>query len=191
MIKEYIDKLAVDNQTELSKLEKQMQGLIDELTYAQEWHENLQKESNALNNIFSPRSIDDNMEENIENAQNKIANINQQIEYTRDKIETHLKKKSEYITLKQEIDFSSKKAETRELLDKSMRVVTERELSEDKVAKNSAVDDELMKQIKSLLNEIYKKSDICLATLNSNKTRCKMELNEIKKMIRQFAEKIS
>lgn len=173
MIKEYIDKLSDDNQSELSNLEKQMRELLDELTYAQEWQETLQKESNSQTNIFSPRSFDEDIEQDLENVQNKIIRINQQIEYTRELIETHLKKKNEYVTLMQEID-----SITDDKIDSNENNQEER---------NDQFDAE---QVKNLLNEIYKKTELCLAFLNSNKNRCKIELNNIKKMIKNFADQV-
>lgn len=171
MIKEYIDKLSDDNQAELSGLEKQMRELLDELTYAQEWQESLQRENNSQTSIFSPRSLDEDIEQNLENVQNKISRIKQQIEYTRELIETHLKKKNEYQTLKIEIDSSIEKANT----------------DNEKLPEQDVFDAE---QVKKLLNDIYKKSEICLACLNSNKNRCKSELNEIKRMIKSFVDQV-
>lgn len=169
MIKEYIDKLSNDNQSELSNLEKQMRELLDELTYAQEWQESLQKENSSQTNIFSPRSFDENIEQDLENVQSKINRIKQRIEYTRELIETHLKKKNEYQTLIQEIDS-----------------IKEDKPEPDEVQSESGLFD--AEEVKDLLNEIYKRTEICLAFLNSNKNRCKGELNEIKKMIKKFAE---
>lgn len=169
MIKEYINKLSDDNQTELGNLEKQMRDLLDELTYAQEWQESLQKENNIQANIFSPRNFDEGVEQKLEEVQNKIARIKQQIEYTRELIETHLKKKNEYLTLIEEVDsIQDEKTDQTEIQEK-------------------VFDDE---QVKNLLNDIYKKTEVCLAFLNSNKNRCKSELSDIKKMIKNFAKQV-
>lgn len=184
MIKEYINKLSDDNQEELSGLEKQMRELLDELTYAQEWQESLQKKSSSQTSIFSPRSLDENIEENLENVQNKISRINQQIEYTRELIETHLKKKSEYTTLMLEIDSSIEKISNNSTIDSDVNT----DISIDREESKQDVFDAA--KVKSLLNDIYKKSEICLAFLNSNKNRCRTELNEIKKMIRNFADQV-
>lgn len=166
MIKEYIDKLSEANQEELENLEEQMRDLLDELTYTQEWQDSLQKENNSQTNIFSPRNFDENMEEKLENAQNKVSRLKQQIEYTRELIETHIKKKNEYQLLMDEVQSSEEMKEEDEAFDIDVN------------------------QVKKLLNEIYRKSEICLAFLNSNKNRCKTELNEIKNMIRKFAEEV-
>jgi ArsR family metal-binding transcriptional regulator len=41
--------------------------------------------------------------------------------------------------------------------------------------------------VDDLLNQIYKKTEISMAIIN-NKNKCRSELNEIKKMIKNFAE---
>lgn len=161
MIKEYIDTLFSENQQELSNLERQMRDLLDELTYAQEWEENLQQKNSAHTNIFSPRVFENNIEENLEDVQSKITRLNQEIESTRVLIEMQMKKKSEYQTLLLEIESAETKDRKKDCFDTD--------------------------QVKKLLNEIFKKTEICLGCLN-NRNRCKSELLEIKKMIRNFAE---
>ena len=104
MIKEYINKLLAENKETLKQLEKQLGDLMNELSSAEQWAESLQRESNAQTNIFSPRNIDVEIGQKIEKASNSISNINQQIEYVRDLIETHLRKQSEYEELMIEID---------------------------------------------------------------------------------------
>jgi hypothetical protein len=222
MVKEYIDQLSEENQEELDRLEKQMRDYLDELTYAQEWHENLQTKNNSQTNIFSPRSFDEDLEQSLENVKNKIARINQQIESTRELIETHMKKKMEYQTLLQEFAASSNNnngyGETASIQETEptdantaseivsietdatsiVDIRSEKNSSEFNRAgaeeniydrktiqpTNNYTDEE----VKTFLNEIYKKCEISMALLG-NKNRCKTELNNMKHMIRDFVEK--
>ena len=93
MIKEYINKLSDENRQDLEKLEKQMKDLLQELSCAEEWSESLQIQNNSQRNIFSPRNVDTEIESKIEKTQLSIQKIRKEIEYVRDLIETHIKKK--------------------------------------------------------------------------------------------------
>lgn len=108
MIKEYINKLSDENRQDLEKLEKQMKDLLQELSCAEEWSESLQIQNNSQRNIFSPRNVDTEIESKIEKTQLSIQKIRKEIEYVRDLIETHIKKKEEYEQLLSEIEDSEK-----------------------------------------------------------------------------------
>ena len=111
MIKEYINKLTDENNECLKNLEKQMKDLMNDLASAEEWSESLQRESHSQTNIFSPRNFDAEIDQKIEKASNAIDKTKQQIEYVRDMIETHMKKKMEYQEMLGEL-LQSEKAET-------------------------------------------------------------------------------
>lgn len=170
MLKEYINKLNQDNDEELVKLEKQMKKAVSELESAQGWLEELQKENNVQINIFSPRNIDDQLEQKMQAAQSKVSEANNQIDYIRELIETHIKKQKEYEILLKEAEEqpvgNSVKKEPEEVKEKDSE------------------------QIIQFLNEIYRKTEISLALLNSDRNRCKSELNEMKRMIKKFANEI-
>ena len=169
MIKEYINKLLAENKETLKQLEKQLGDLLNELTSAEQWAESLQRESNAQTNIFSPRNIDVEIGQKIEKASNSISNINQQIEYVRDLIETHLRKQSEYEELMIEIDnmeYSNNSSDTN---------------------KTKTVSDEYFLNV---LSELYSKVELCLALLNSDKNKCKHELNNMRYSMKKYAEEI-
>ena len=174
MLKEYIDKLNQDNDEELVKLENQMKKAVSELESAQGWLEELQKENNVQINIFSPRNIDDQLEQKMQAAQSKVSEANYQIDYIRELIETHLKKQKEYELL-------LKEAEVQPIADSA-----EKKQEEEKVK----VKEKDSEQIIQFLNEIYRKTEISLALLNSDRNRCKSELNEMKRMIKKFANEI-
>lgn len=108
MIKEYILKLINENSEDLEKLEKQMKDMLGELSCAEEWSETLQIESNSQKNIFSPRNADPEINTKIEKATNSVQKIKKEIEYIRDLIETHLKKREEYAKMLSEIENSEK-----------------------------------------------------------------------------------
>lgn len=111
MIKEYFDKLSMDNEQELEKYENQMESLKVELNEAQQKLKQLQEENNVQINIFSPRNIDEDMEEKLEYAQNDIQRIEQQIADTRSMLEAHKEKKHEYEILEKEIEGTAEKKE--------------------------------------------------------------------------------
>ena len=66
MIKEYITELLNENNEELVHLEEQMSDLFVELDSSKEMLEVLQKEKDADKNIFSPRTMDSQIGEEIE-----------------------------------------------------------------------------------------------------------------------------
>ena len=106
MVKEYIDKLLAENGEKLEKLQMQMKQLLDELNSSQSLLEKLQREKNIDINIFSPRSYDFQADEKIDKARSEVQKCNQNIEYLRELIETHTKKRQEYYDLQMEIERS-------------------------------------------------------------------------------------
>lgn len=170
MIKEYINKLLEENNQDLEKLEKQIKDLLGELSCAEEWSESLQISSNEQKNIFSPRNIDTEIETKMEKASISIQKINKEIEYVKDLIETHLKKKDEYQRMLDELENPTENV----LCDEDKKV--QNKLSEE--------------YVKGFLSDIYSKTELCLAFLNSDKNKCKKELNEIKSKIKKYAEEI-
>lgn len=185
MIKEYINKLLDENNQDLRTLEKQMKDLLGELSCAEEWSETLQVQNHSQINIFSPRNMDTEIGAKIEKSTISIQKIKKEIEYVRDLIETHLKKKDEYEKMLSEIDNSEesvKYIEGNDDLDAKMRCVDN--------IKDSLEKSMSKEYILGILSELYSKSEICLAFLNSDKNRCKKELNEIKFKIKKYAEEI-
>lgn len=186
MIKEYVEELLLQNNEELEKLEKQMKDLLSELDAAKEWMETLQAEENVDKNIFSPRSVNNDLKNKIESAQNSINRIKQDIEYVRSFIETHLKKKQEYEKMINELEnFNNSNSDhihptqitDESALDKEVSANLSQSENKDSVQVN-----------KTVLFDLCKKVDICLAFLNSNKNSCRSELKEIKNMIKNIME---
>ena len=169
MVKEYIDQLQSENSKKLSELEDQMKMQMDELENKRRQLEMLQLEKNLDVNIFSPRTYDANAKEKISGLQTEMEQIKQEIEYTRELMETYAKKKSEYEDLLKETDIIIR--------------------SED--GENSKKEDVYeVSELKQFLSEIYSKTELCLALLNSDKNKCKSELRHIKEMVKTFAGKI-
>lgn len=263
MIKEYIDKLSQENEQELEKYNNQMQKLIEELEDAKQYLEDLQKQSNVQINIFSPRNIDDTMEEKLETARKHVLKIEEEIEQTKGLIEALVEKKKEYEVLEKEIqepsvqkndmasviknaieknlfarehserttekDIIYKEGIEKERVQKDSREmngeetgkgteqgrekeneketekenvketekesekeigIPEKNVVEEKNITQEAVKKELLDKINIFMNRVYRKNEMCLALLNSDKNKCKSELLSIKKEIKQFASEI-
>lgn len=169
MIKEYIETQAKNNLDELSVLQEKLKKLKNELSCTQDLQLTYQESNKEDNTIFSPRSYDERQETDKENTNNKIVELNRQIEEVKSQIEACEEKNVEYEKMLLEF----------RLMEKSKK---------QDISINSSMDGE---KIKVLLNNIYKKSEVCLAFLNSNKNKCKTELLEIKQMIKKFAEEIN
>lgn len=171
MIKEYIDKLILENNQSLEKLEREMQELIHDLECNRKWMEKLQREKNLDTNIFSPRSIDTEIKEKLDKAQIAVNKLNQNIEHTRVLMEEHIKKKLEYEKLLAEADRIEEQDEIK------------RPDSDEKT-------DDLNSSITKILSELYMKTEICLATINSDRNKCRNELKNMKRMIKDYAKEI-
>ena len=102
MIKEYIEKHLHENKKELEKQNDQLQKLMKEQENAKLYLENLQKQKNVQINIFSPRNIDDTLEEKIEKGRENVQIIENEIEQARKSIEELEEKKKEYEALEKE-----------------------------------------------------------------------------------------
>lgn len=166
MLKEYLEELKSSNQTEMKKLEKKLNQLVQDLECGQEWVEKLQKDQNMDASIFSPRSQNQEKQKNLETARKNVEEIKQKIEYTREKIEELVKKQNEYDNLLMEaennnqIPAKEQEADTAEI------------------------------PLSSFLAALHKKTDICLALLNGDKNKCRNELRAMKRQIKEYAEQI-
>ena len=173
MIKEYINELLNDNNEKLHKLEQQMKGLMDDLESATGWLDTLNAERNVDKNIFSPRSMNTDLKDKTEEAKNNINKIKQDIEYVRSFMETHIRKKEEYEKLLVELDEMSQVAK------------------DNSGEENTCVESNSIKPItKDFLSDLYRKTELCLALLYSDRNKCKSELKNMKTMIRDMANKL-
>ena len=93
MVKEYIERLMLEEQDEIEKLQMQMKQELNNLQASQEWLENLQREKNVEFNIFSPRQFDFDVDEKIEKARAVVREYDQNVEFIRKQIESHMKRK--------------------------------------------------------------------------------------------------
>lgn len=261
MIKDYLSELLLENDETLEEYEKQMKDLLSDLDGAKSWLETLQIEKNADTNIFSPRAMDPDIQNKIESARANIRKINQDIEYVRGFIETHVKKREEYQKLLDELnqiestssDDSKTQAsagipadisdvenadlpigetdyaegtdspiqnadDTKNTMSQlpdadSVKEPESQMQSEDNVSEmnsqvqttesapqssdtdeNSAeisdimLDENSVIVSKEFLSQIYKKAEISLALLNSDRRRCKKELRALMDMIKDAAK---
>lgn len=102
MVKEYIERLMLEEQDEIEKLQIQMKKALNELESSQEWLENLQREKRVDLNIFSPRKFDSEADEKIEKARAAVRECDQNVEYIKNQIESCTKRNHEYLKLQEE-----------------------------------------------------------------------------------------
>lgn len=102
MVKDYIERLILEEEEEIEKLQTQMKKSLAELQSSQEWLENLQREKNIDYNIFSPRKFDAEADEKIEKARTAVREHDQNVEYIRRQIESHVKRNQEYLKMQEE-----------------------------------------------------------------------------------------
>ena len=102
MVKDYIERLILEEEDEIEKLQLQMKKSLAELQSSQEWLENLQREKNIDYNIFSPRKFDAEADEKIEKARAAVREHDQNVEYIRRQIESHVKRNQEYLKMQEE-----------------------------------------------------------------------------------------
>lgn len=172
-----------ENQEELQKLEVEMKNLLEELECNQEYVLHLRKEKDIDRNIFSPRSYDADSDRKIEQAENKVEQIKNEVEYIRERIETFLKKKKEYEKILGEIKAES---ETGASL-KQLPLINEKDPY---IATSTKIKESDKQEVLKNLKELYKKTEIALALLNSDRNKCKNELKGIMKLIKETASKI-
>ena len=163
MIREYINELLLENDEKLKKLEQQLKNSMDDLDCTQKWLKELQSEANADKNIFSPRAMDANLEDKTKEVQNNIDKLNQDIEYVKSFMETHLIKRQEYVKLLEELD--------------EMIGGDKQKIQNDNITENRHV-----------LKDLYDKTDLCLSLLYDDRIRCKNELKNMRSMIRNMLD---
>lgn len=176
MIREYINELVLENKEKLKKLEQQLKELMLDLDCSQKWLENLQSETDLDTNIFSPRVMDPDLKNKTENVKDNINKTNQDIEYVKAFIETHLAKKQEYERMLAELDEISENISGNQ--DREESIKEKNEMSTQKKAE----------QMVGFLADLYKKTDLCLSLLYDDRTKCKNELKAMKSAIRNMAE---
>lgn len=213
MINQYIENLLLETNEDIERFQYQLAGLMEELNYSQEKREKLQRERNKDSNIFSPRSMTSAMDEKLDKAKEEVKNINQQVEYIREKIENSTKKKLEYETLLAELEKKDEKSNisneekgqaantdsdaATELInsmnsyfDQYKNNMVQNEKDNDSEVNISIKETEDVTEIKEFLQKIYKSTEICLALINGDKNRCRNELKKMKNEIKRFSEGI-
>lgn len=196
MIKEYINELINENNDELLRYERQMSTLFEDLESSKKFLEVLQKEKDADKNIFSPRTIDMNIRNKIDEVKRNIDKTQQDIEYTRSFIETHSKKKDEYEKLllelnKLDLDQTSVPQQTD----------TENQADQAETEKPEVTKEEQLELLKKeeyessrvsaeFLSDLYRSTELCLALLNGDRNKCRKELINLKTLIKKEASRL-
>ena len=176
MIKEYLNELKAGNQKKLNNLEKQMKELLSDLDCATQWMESLQAEKNVDKNIFSPRIMDMNLESKVDEAKNNIQKIKQEIDYVKSFIEEAIAKREEYDKLLKELE--------------SQNSSVPKEENHSEEALMSGEESKTQQISERFLSEIYKKTELCLDLLYSDRSRCKNELKNMKSVIKNAMESL-
>lgn len=176
MIKEYIQKMLLENEEDLKKQEKQMNYLLTELEFQQNQLHLLRKENNTDKNIFSPRYYDFENEQKIESVKIKIERIKDEINYVRERIESFLKKKEEYKILIEEFEHNDDLNQIQKIENQDEKI----EVNKSKIIESDSVIE--------IMKELYEKIEMCLAFLNTDKQKCK---NELKTMMKRIKDTVS
>lgn len=103
MLKEYIQNLQSENDRKIGSLEKEMHGLVNDLSCAEKMMEELECEKKLDTNIFSPRAMNQKIDDNIAKKQEEIRQLKQRMEYVTQMIEDGLKNREEYRKLEEEL----------------------------------------------------------------------------------------
>jgi hypothetical protein len=186
MVKEYIIELQTKNDFLIAEQEEKLKQLLDQLNQIQTVLDELNRENSKQINIFSPRNLNDTIEGEIYDKNEQILTVQHQIEETKTDIEYCRTKKEEYLLLLNEVDHNSS---VKEHQDQNSDTAEQPELIYNKEAYNN--EEYISKQeVKTFLQTIYQKNEVCLALMNTGKNRCKSELTDMKKMIKNFAENL-
>ncbi|MCD7715304.1 MAG: hypothetical protein LUI39_02485 [Lachnospiraceae bacterium] len=211
MLKEYIENLQDENDRKISGFEQEMQELVTDLSCAEHMMEELQREKRLDTTIFSPRAIKKNIDENLNEKQEEIRQLKQRMEYVSQLIEDSLKKREEYQILKDELYHET--SENKEISDEviinnetpdkedpldhddseknDFVPVQDSSENEDHESEHSTIEETINKEeLLSLLKTVYDKTETSIAFLNGNKNRCRAELKNCLKLIKDYAQQI-
>ena len=178
MIREYINELVLENDIQLKNLEQQLKQLMDDQESLRVLLETMESEANTDKSIFSPRAIDTRQKDRMDEIKRNIDKTKQDIEYVKSFMETHLRTKLEYDKLLAEVDEMCKNASEKYKESNENRNANEGALSE--TGKTA--------QISMFLANLYKKTELCLDLLYSDRIKCKAELKNMKTMVRNMEE---
>lgn len=214
MLKEYIQNIQSENDRKIGSLEKEMNDLVSDLACAEKMMEELEREKKLDTNIFSPRAMNQKIDDNIVKKQEEIRQLKQRMEYVTQMIEDGLQNREEYRKLEEELSEEKNRSEEEssgaddlaypgDTTDVNVICVKD-QISDEKdnnnennineICQNIGVEqsssmvnkDELM----SFLNTVYHKTETSLAFLNGNKNRARSELKSCMKLVKDFAQKV-
>ncbi|MCD8395582.1 MAG: hypothetical protein LUD12_00065 [Lachnospiraceae bacterium] len=201
MLKEYIKDIQTENDMKLNSLQQEMQDLVNDLDCNEKVLEKLQHDKKIDTNIFSPRTIDLQADDKIEETQNKINGIKRRMEYVSQMIDEAMKQKKELHLLKEEAENYTSAEYRYEQTNKQTNDQTNEQMNDQKnnsspVSLNNDKNNDIQSDMISLndlndfLSLIYKKIETSLALVNGNKNRCKTELRSAMTLIKDYAKKL-
>lgn len=164
MLKEYIINLMDSNQEEIGRYVEKLKKLQQEYQTGQEWIENLQKENDLEQNIFSPRIAAAGGLEKLAQAQEKQQAAEKQMEEVKKHLGELKKKEEEYNGLLREADAQAMaqteevaKSETENELPTDQAQIKNGEETADKAKvkdREQTVDEAELEDKKQIVNEI-------------------------------------
>lgn len=214
MLKEYIDKLQGENETKIQSLEHEMSELMSDLSCSEKLLEKLEQERMKDTNIFSPRTINANVSDQIDSKQKEIRTIKQKIEYVSQRLEECISSRNEYNQMETELiktgsmsytkpddttinDSNSTSLEhDKNVDDQEKSSIHERSdncnpknpvMETMDSGKNGQID---RKELEQFLKSMTQKTERSITLLNGNKNRCRSELQSMIKMIHEFEQGI-
>ncbi|MCD7762815.1 MAG: hypothetical protein LUI14_06375 [Lachnospiraceae bacterium] len=247
MLKDYIQNLLSENDRKLDGLEREMQELVNDLSCAEHEVEELQQEKKLDTNIFSPRAMNQHLDEHLEEKQDEIRQLKQRMEYVTQMLEEAMKNRDEFQRLAKEVNEEENEEKNEEKNEEENQIARktdesdvvpcepslmtveanpESEISDDfneinslenEADSDSSETDETAETVETaeidetsetvetaeientsinkdelllFLNTVYHKTETSLAFLNGNKNRCRTELKNCMKLIREYAQKV-
>ncbi|MCC8137957.1 MAG: hypothetical protein LIO76_07835 [Clostridiales bacterium] len=104
MLKDYVQHMQSENEKRLADLEEEMQELETDLSSAERMMEKMKQEKSVDTIIFSPRALNQKLDDEIIEKQEKIAQLKQRMEYVAQMIEEGINTREEYRRLEEELN---------------------------------------------------------------------------------------
>ncbi|MCD8014633.1 MAG: hypothetical protein LUG99_15965 [Lachnospiraceae bacterium] len=198
MIKDYISRLQSENSKKIDSLNQEMEELMGDLSCSEQLLDKLEQEKMIDTNIFSPRTIDTQVNERIDSKQKEIRTLKQKIEYVKERLEECILNQNEYNLMAEEIEkkeIEKKDIENKEVekveTDKSIDTINMPDAVSYNVKENSNNENNFdVNDLKTFLKTIAGRAEKSLSYINGNKNRCRSEIQSVIRLIREYEEKI-
>lgn len=198
LIKDYISRLQSENSKKIDSLNQEMEELMGDLSCSEQLLDKLEQEKMIDTNIFSPRTIDTQVNERIDSKQKEIRTLKQKIEYVKERLEECILNQNEYNLMAEEIEkkeIEKKDIENKEVekveTDKSIDTINMPDAVSYNVKENSNNENNFdVNDLKTFLKTIAGRAEKSLSYINGNKNRCRSEIQSVIRLIREYEEKI-